>query len=348
MKLTTTAQNPFEWLAINTGLAPEPIAVGHFGYLVSKFLLEAIDKNVFETIGKRKCTLQEIALACSLHEGSLNKLLGLLASMGLIDFKNNLFSLTKKSKKWLLKDSPSSMYWLLMFDQHVCFNWMNYVGEFLQTGKGLQYHSTFNEQQWFYYQKAMECVAKNAAREIVSKVPSLSTPAIMLDIGGSHGLYSAAFCKKYPRLQATVFDLPAAIDQTKKMEKDASTESSITYLPGDILTDNIGENKYDFILMASVAHHFTEEENIMVTNKVRAALKPGGYYTIMEVLSPKKIQRNGDMLSTIGDLFFALSSTSGTWNLRQIKNWMQHANLSIIKKSSFLFLPGYVAITAKK
>ncbi len=348
MKLNATAQNPLEWLALKSGLAPEPVAVGHFGYLVSKFLLEAIHKNVFENIGHESCSLQSIASACKLNETALQKLLGLLASMGLVDYKNNLFLLTKKAKQWLLKDSPSSMYWLLMFDQKVCFNWMDYVGEFLETGKGLQYHSTFTEEQWFYYQKAMHAIAQNAAREIVRKVPVMDNPTSMLDIGGSHGLYANAFCKMHPSLKATVLDLPEAIAQVQQMEHTLSNANQLEYIVGNILTDEIGVGTYDFILLASVAHHFTDAENRMVAQKVYAALKPGGLYTIMEVLSPKKIKKDADMLGTLGDIFFSLSSTSGTWSLPQIKSWMKDAGLTFTKKSSFMFIPGYMAITGKK
>ncbi|WP_207494183.1 methyltransferase [Aridibaculum aurantiacum] len=348
MKLTTTAQNPLEWIAVKTGVAPEPVAVAHFGYLVSKFVLEAIDKGVFEAIGKRKVTANDIATACKLNTTAVEKLLRLFASMGLVITSPPHFALTAKAKKWLLKDSPSSLYWLLLFDQKVCFEWMNYASTFLETGKGLQYHDSFTTEQWFYYQKAMEAVAKNAAREITRRVPSFSAPTQMLDIGGSHGLYAAAFCKKYASLKATILDLPAAVEQAQHMDRDPQVSARLSYTAGNILHDEIGSNKYDFILLASVAHHFTEEENKLVAQKVQAALKPGGYFTIMEVVSPGQIKKNEDMLGAIGDIFFALSSTSGTWSKDDIQQWMKEAGLNVVKKSTFLFLPGYTAITGKK
>jgi 2-polyprenyl-3-methyl-5-hydroxy-6-metoxy-1,4-benzoquinol methylase len=348
MKVGIKSQNLLEWIAVQSGIAPEPLAVGHFGYILSKFLLEAVDKGVFEAIGKKQCTIQEIATACNLHQPTLYKLLKLLASMDLVQEAHDKFSLTRKAKKWILKDSPHSLYWLLMFDNKVTFDWMHYVGEFLQTGKGLQYHDTFTREQWFYYEKAMEALAKSAAKEIVRKVPPLTNPTKMLDIGGAHGLYSAAFCKKYPQLHATVLDLPSAIEQAMLMEKDDHLKTRLHYKAGNILLDDIGTNQYDFILMASVAHHFTGEENKLVAAKVQAALKPGGYFTIMEVLSQDKIKKNMDMLGAIGDMFFALSSTSSTWKFNDINSWFAHAGLKLCKQSSFLFIPGYVALTAKK
>jgi 2-polyprenyl-3-methyl-5-hydroxy-6-metoxy-1,4-benzoquinol methylase len=348
MRLTASPQNLLEWLAVTTGIAPEPIAVGHFGYLASKFLLEAIDKNVLEVIGKKKVSLQHIATSTQLHEVALQKLLRVLASMGLVRYEGDAYSLTSKARKWLLKDSPSSLYWLLMFDNKVCFDWMQYLPEFLRTGKGLQYHDTLTTEQWFYYQQAMRSIARSASKEITRKIPNLSSPTNLLDIGGAHGLYAAAFCKKYPTLSATVFDLPAAVEQSSAMQNDTAIAGNIRYVAGDILTDDIGADQYDLILLASVAHHFTREQNIAVATKAFNAVKPGGYFTIMEVLTPAAVETNADMLGAVGDLFFALSSTSGTWSYADITEWLQQAGFIICKKASFLFIPGYVAITGRK
>ena len=51
MKLAPVSQNPLEWLALKSGLVPTPLAYSHFGFMISKFLLEATDKGVFEAIG---------------------------------------------------------------------------------------------------------------------------------------------------------------------------------------------------------------------------------------------------------------------------------------------------------
>lgn len=348
MKLSPVAQNPLEWLALKAGLVPKPLAYSHFGFLISKFLLEAVDQGVFEAIGNSKVTQQHITETCGLNERALKSLLGVLASMGLLRVKNDLISLTASSKKWVLKDSPQSLYWLMIFDNRVCLKWMDYTGSFLKTGKGLQYHETFNEEEWFYYQKAMEAAAAVTSKEAVRKIPVSTVATDMLDIGGAHGLYSVALCKKYSRLQSIVLDLPPAVEKARDILKAYNMDDRIQHRAGNILTDDIGEGVYDNVLMASVAHHFTYEENVLVASKVFKALKPGGYFTILEVLRPTNIGRNNDMLSAVGDFFFAMSSTSGLWSLSEIQHWQQQAGLKHYSRKSFITIPGYVAITARK
>ena len=194
----------------------------------------------------------------------------------------------------------------------------------------------------------MEASATITSREAVNKIPVGTNATRMLDIGGAHGLYSVALCKKHRLLRSVVFDLPPAVEKAKDILANYNMGERVRHTAGDILTGDIGNNEYDNVLMASVAHHFTFEQNIEVAKKVYAALKPGGYFTIIEVLRPKGFWLNNDMLSAVGDLFFAMSSTSGLWSLAEIQQWQKDAGFTPYRQCRFLSIPGYIAITAKK
>ncbi|WP_421800021.1 methyltransferase [Haliscomenobacter sp.] len=349
MKIGAISQNPLEWIAIQAKLLPMPLLYGHFGFMMSKFLLEAVDVGIFETIGQDKKNIAEIAQACGgLNEKALKGTLGVLASMGQMDEQNGQFSLTSEAKKYLLKDSPDSVYWMMLFDNRVCMAWMSYFPEFLRTGKGLQYHDTFNSDEWYLYQNAMESAAIGLAKEAMKKLPIAAQATQLLDIGGSHGLYSVGMCKKAPNLHATILDLPAAVEKARPILAKYGMGERITYRPGNILTDDIGAAQYDYILMVNVAHHFTPEENLLVTQKAHAALKPGGTFTILEFMRQDTIKKNGDMLGALGDLFFLLSSTAGLWSQSEVEAWMQQAGFAGIRIIDFLILPGFKAISGKK
>lgn len=348
MKLVPAAQNALEWFALKAGMVPTPLAYSHFGFQMSKILMEAVDQGVFEAIGLNKLSVDEVCIKTNLNKRALTSLLGVLASMGLVRETEGLLKLTYEAKKWLLKDSPHSLYWMILFDNRVCYKWMEYTGDFLKTGKGLQYHESLNEEEWYLYQKAMEAIASSTAKEAARKTRMPAGAKNMLDIGGSHGLYSIELCKKYKDLRATVFDLPAAVDKAAPIAAAYDTENKVTYLAGDILTDEIGKERYDAIVMVNVAHHFTGDENVAVAKKAYNALRPGGTFSIMEILRLDRLKYKGDMLGALGDFYFALTSTSGTWSHKEISGWLTNANFISIKKSSFLSLPGFVTISGVK
>src|SRR5437868_6523178 len=120
MRLSPIAQNTMEWLGLKLGLVPTPIAYSHFGFLLSSILLQSVDKGIFEAIGRGAVSLEELADTCGLDKHALQTSLSVLATMGLVKQRHQLISLTAASKKWILKDSPQSMYWLIMFDLKVC------------------------------------------------------------------------------------------------------------------------------------------------------------------------------------------------------------------------------------
>ena len=349
MQIGAIAQNPLEWIAIQAKLLPMPLLYSHFGFMMSKFLLEAVDVGVFEAIGHDQKTLAEIAQTCGgLNEKALKGTLGVLASMGQIDQQNGQFSLTSEAKKYLLKDSPDSVFWMMLFDNRVCMDWMNYFPEFLRTGKGLQYHDTFNSEEWYLYQNAMESASSGVAKEAIKKLHIAAQATKMLDIGGSHGLYSVGVCKKAPKLQSTILDLPAAVEKARPILAKYGMGERISYWPGNILSDDIGVAQYDYILMANVAHHFTAEENQLIAQKAHAALKPGGTFTILEFMRQETIKKNGDMLGALGDLFFLLSSTTGLWSQTEIENWLAEPGFASTKTVDFFKLPGFKGISGKK
>jgi SAM-dependent methyltransferase len=346
MKLAALPQSPIEWLALKANLMPIPLLQSQIAFVLSRAVLDAYQFDVFGACREGRKNLDEITKFTQLDKRALKSLLNVLIAAGYFNYTNGEYSLTKMAKKWALKDSPNSLYNQQLFNI-VCWDWMTYLPEFLKTGKGLQYHETFNENEWDLYQKGMESVALGSAKPAVKMAPKLTNPTRMLDIGGSHGLYSIEFCEKYPTLKATVLDLPAAVEKAEPIMRKHYTGTNINYQGGDALTDDFGENQYDLVLMSSLMHHFSAEQNIAVSKKICKALKPGGYFIIQEFLRPEAAN-DMEMVGSILDLFFNLSSTSGNWSATELIDFQEKANLKHRKVNKFLAPPGYVQVVAQK
>src|SRR4030095_14985263 len=169
----------------------------------------------------------------------------------------------------------------------------------------------------------------------------------MLDIGGSHGLYSIELCKKYPSLSSVILELPGAIESASAMATQARLGDRVQYKAGNALTDDLGGGIYDLIMINNVVHHFTEEQNILLAQKVARALKPGGMYAVGEVIRGKRPGEGGAIASVVG-LYFSLTSESGTWSVEEISSWQQKAGLKLQKSISLMTLPGWKMVIATK
>ena len=346
MKLAPVAQNLKEWIALKADLVPVPLAHTHISFMLSKAVLDATELNVFESFKDGPKNLDQAAGDLKLDKRALKSLLNVLISTGYFNYRNEKYSLTKHSRKWCLKESPDSLYYQQLFN-NVCWKWMEYFPEFLKTGKGLQFHNTFNESEWDSYQKGMENVANGTSKAAIKMAPSMNSPGKMLDIGGSHGVYSAEFCKKYPELKSIILDLPPAVEKAEPLLRNHYKGNNISYRKGNALSDDFGNEEFDLIFMSSLMHHFSMDENNSVTKKIAGALKKNGYFIIQEFIRPEPSDKM-EMVGAVLDLFFNLSSTSGNWSKEELIQFQNQAGLKPVKVNSFLTLPGFAQVIAQK
>ena len=103
----------------------------------------------------------------------------------------------------------------------------------------------------------------------------------MPTLGGGAGTNAIAFCHAYPRLRATVFDLPQTLQITQRMVKDAGLEDRIAFVPGDFNRDPLG-GPYDVILMSDILHYQDDGANARVVKACFAHLNVGGRLVVKD------------------------------------------------------------------
>jgi 2-polyprenyl-3-methyl-5-hydroxy-6-metoxy-1,4-benzoquinol methylase/predicted transcriptional regulator len=327
-------------------MAPMPLVHTHIAFINARVIIDAVHLGIFEALKDRPKTIHELAEACNLNAHALRSVMGALTSAEYLTYKQDKFELTSIARKWLLKDAQQSLYYQMLFSD-IMWEWMSELRNFLKTGKGLQYHQTFAAHQWDSYQKGMYAVARVTSPEVAHKTPVPAGASKMLDIGGSHGLYSEELCRRYPQLSSVILDLPDAVEKAKPILAASPIRDKITYRSGDALQDDLGNNEFDLVFMANLVHHFTHEQNTDLCKKIFKALKPGGYLVIQEFIRPQT-PRSADQVGALLDVFFALTSTSGTWSVKEIAAWQKEAGFTPKKNVKFIAIPGAVQVVAVK
>ena len=345
MQLRVAPENPLEWIALKTNQVPIPLLHVQMYFIMAKAVMEAAEAGVFEAISKGKKIPETIAEICGLHPRPLAQLLTLLVSMEYLRFENEEFSLTPMAQKWIAPDSPHSVHAIAVYNNQVAWDWVTHLGEYLRTGKGMESHDVFGETQWKLYQDAMFAVARSEVREFEKRVPIPRNATAMLDIGGANGQYATALCRKYPQLKATILDLAGAIEKAAPVADDV--QNQIDFEVGNALTDDLGENRYDVVLLSNVAHHFTEEQNQELTKRVMRSLCKGGIFIVNEFIRPA-FDSKPELVGSSSSLFFGLTSTSGNWTVAEIQSWQRAAGLKIYKTIHYFTIPGMAMVIAKK
>ena len=346
MKIKNQPENLLEWVALRANLAPTPLIDTQVAFNAARAIMAAAELGIYETIGRNSKTADEIASACKTHPLATKQLLNCLVGIGYLQWDNEKYSLKSKYHKWLLKESESNLIGKLRF-QLIEWEWMGKLEDYIRTGKPLDLHGTASESEWRLYQEGMRDLSINAAKELASKIPVPTGATNMLDIGGSHGLFSIELCKKHPGLSSTILELPGAIEAATAIAKRYDITNRVNHVAGNALTDDLGAGKYDLVMINNVVHHFTHEQNDLLAKKVARALKPNGIYAIGEFIRAEKPGEGGVVGATTG-LYFSLTSSSGTWSVSEIESWQKSAGLEIEKPVAPMSIPGWKIFIAKK
>jgi len=346
MKIKNQPENLLEWIALKANLAPTPLVDTQVAFNAARAIMAGAELGIYEALGKNSKTADEVAKQCSTHPEATKHLLDCLVGVGYLQWNNGSYSLKSKYYKWLLKESESNLIGKLRF-QLVEWDWMGKLEDYIRTGKPLELHNMTSHKDWELYQEGMRDLSVNVAKDLAKKIPVPNGATSMLDIGGSHGLYSIELCKKHSNLSSTIMELQGAIEAASTIAKRYDTTNRVSYVAGNALNDDLGSEKYDIVMINNVVHHFTAEQNNALAKKIARALKPGGIYVIGELIREKKPGEGGVVGATSG-LYFSLTSSSGTWSVAEMKDWQKNAGLKNEKPITTMMIPGFQMVVAKK
>ena len=149
------------------------------------------------------------------------------------------------------------------------------------------------------------------AMTLIAEVAAAITPeaASVFDIGCGAGNYTLKLLERLPNLNVMLIDLSRPmLDRAVDRIRPATT-GSVEAIQGDIREIDIGVERHDIILAASVLHHLrTDAQWRAVFEKFHRALRPGGAVWIFDLIEsaiPKAQatmrRRYGEYLTQVKD-----------------------------------------------
>ncbi|PYQ65042.1 MAG: SAM-dependent methyltransferase [Acidobacteria bacterium] len=308
MKLGGIPQTPIERIGKALGLLPQPLLDTHIAMLLARSIMEGTRLGVFEALKDAPLPAEEVAARCGCDPKAMRK----LAPRSLRD----------------------KMLWQLWE-----WGFIEKTGDYVRTGRPVAFHHEMSPEEWRDYQRGMKAVAATWVPEAARRTPVPKGAQDLLDVGGSHGLLSAALCRRHPGLRAVILDLPAAIEHAAPLLAEEGMGERVTHRAGDVLTDDLGTAAWDVILVANLLHHFDEATNRELAKRIAKALRPGGVYVIQEIYRPESPKQAGQ-IGALLDLYFALTSQAGTWSFAEMAGWQREAGLAPRKPVKFVTAPG--------
>lgn len=344
MNLTLRPEEPLE--SGSLGIVPIPFPHTLLTLLLTRTVIAAARLGIVEVLGAAPpagASPSEVALRAGTHPVATGKLLEALVGCGYADRLGDgggdgRYALSTLGRKWLLPSAPQSLHESLLY-RALEWEWIGRLDDFVRSGEPLRIHDEMTPEEWQLYQGGMATGARFIAPEIVRRIPVPPAARDVLDIGGSHGLYSVALCKRHPALRAVVLDLPEAIAHAAPVLAAEKMGDRVVHRAGDALRDDLGESAWDVVMLSNLAHHFDEPTNRELVRRIARALRPGGVFVLHEIIRPEP-GRAGQIGPLIG-LYFALTSESGTFTFEEMATWQRDAGLAPQRPLTLPSAPGF-------
>jgi len=306
------------------GAGPPPAMTEAYAPLHARAIVAATEMGVFDALAKGGRSAAEVASACGLDARATEQLLNLLVTMRYLHYRRVAYELAKQTRRWMLQDADDGIRDLILM-KRLEWRWIDGLEDYLRTGVPANVHGTMSPDDWQTYQRGMRAQANVGAPNLARLLPIPRGAREMLDIGGSHGYWSVVLCRRHPDLRATVLDLPDAVAHAAPLLEREGMGDRVVLRAGDALTDDIGSDAYDVVLMFALVHHFDEATNRRLVGRAAAALRPGGRLIILE---PLRAKPGAGQQGAFFDLYFGLTSESGTWTMDEMRGWQVEAGLA--------------------
>ena len=327
MRLGSVPQNIVEWLGLAAGVVPTPLMDTVVALLLARTIMAATALGVFDALEGRALTAEGISLRCGTHPGATERLLRALCGCRYVERVRDRYRLAPVARRWLVRTQPQSLHGAILH-RSLDLRFMAFE-EYVKDGRAQDFHEKLSPQDWQLYHTGQASHAALLIDEVVKRAPVPNGATDLLDLGGGHGAYSVAFCRRYRTLRARVLDLRKATARAEPATASDPSRNRVAFEIADIRTAPIPENCCDVILLANVVHHFDEATNRRLIQTAASALRAGGTLIVVDAVRPRALARLGQLESLL-DFYFGAASGAGLWAIEDIREWMAAGGLDLL------------------
>ncbi len=263
-------------------LGPGPI-LDLYGPFAARAVNVALRLGLFEILAAGPLEPEVLAQRSGADARGVRLLLELLEALGYVRARGGRFSNTAATTKWLLAASPVGVAELFGFFEDMQQRWDSLEGALRAGAPARRTAEWFDAHpgSWDRYHAGLRAVARLGAPEIVGRVRLPAGARRLLDLGGSHGCYSIAFCRRHPDLSAIVLDWAQAREVAEASIAAAGMRERVSFLAADLWQDAY-PGECDVVLLFNLVRIFPAARSQELVRRAVAALKPGGLAVVVD------------------------------------------------------------------
>jgi acetylserotonin N-methyltransferase len=287
---------------------PAPILDLIEAFRRSKTMFTAVRLGIFDRLEEEPRSAVDLAAHLKVNVEALSRLLDACLGLHLLQRDDQVYRNTPRASKYLVSTSPDALAGYITYSDESLYQLWGHLDDAVREGTN-RWAQAFGSREALFDHYFRDESAKRSflggmhgfgqiASRLVVRAFDLSRFSHLVDLGGATGHLAIAACEAYPKLHATVFDLPAVEAFSRSCIDNSPVRERITFVAGDFFDDTFP--KGDLYALGRILHDWGEAKIGTLLQKISASLKSGGALLIAEALLNE--ERTGPVYALMQDL----------------------------------------------
>lgn len=288
----------------------------------SQLVRIALTVDVFTPLAGGPADAQAVAQACGCSAAGTRRLLDYLSSIGVLARRGHLYALTPTAAAFLVPGSRSYVGGVLL--QRTAAETVEGYLEALRSGRPSYPTRPWAQEAWLQSygpaQSALEMW------RLAGCEPGRASGLRIVDLACGCALKSLALAQAGPMVQVDCIDSPDVLDVARDLAQRLGVLAQVTFVPGDILSIDLGQGRYDAALLGQITHYLSPEQNVALFKRLHTALAPAG---ILVIDAPMSLD-DADEWGSFGSFFLWATGGGTAYSFAVYRGWLETAGFAAV------------------
>lgn len=349
--------NFIERRLIDQGKIPGILLDASMAAFTVESVTAGMELGVFDELREKQLDAERLAERTGADPVGMENLLRTLVPLGYLTRDGDTYRLTKAAERSLPEEDLPAIGSFLNTQAQKGLDATEAVREAPEDGV-IGWETVQDGEVGRGYQAMMRWLARDLVDSVVDAVTLPNGAERMLDVGGSHGLYTVEFCKEHPGLEGTIIDWEIGLEAARQTLRERPTmRDRIELVERDFEEEELPTG-YDFAFLGQIVHGLTAEGNQALFDKLDRSTSERGTIAILDqVADPPSSTRIpfNPMDSSFAEgiealLGFGLFVFSGgrSYTYDDLEAWLSDAGFSEVSYQAVRQSPGMSLVIARK
>jgi hypothetical protein len=250
-------------------VTPDPIMRIALSYMAAKHLFVGSAIGLFESLAGGPATLDELATKCGVPRRTLGISIDAIAGLGLVERDGECYRNSAAAAAFMAGTPGPDLRPMLRYADRISYGmWMNLEAA-VRAGEGKRQFGGFSAEQQQIFSAGVEAFTAASALALAEHY-DFSRHRRVLDVAGGTGSFLILILRRYPALQATLFELPGACAVARQRLASEPEGARVNVLEGNFFTDPLPHG-HDVLIVANTVHVLSVAHNLDLLKAMRAS-----------------------------------------------------------------------------